>query len=88
MVQTEQQYICIHQCLLVVLEGKEGTEREIHDNQGYEGMYSLLTIRFTEKWLSSKACKHVLCWLLNAGAKKNPTTHGGSHGLQFVPVVK
>lgn len=36
MVQTEQQYICIHQCLLVVLEGKEGTEREIHDNQGYE----------------------------------------------------
>lgn len=37
MVQTEQQYICIHQCLLVVLEGKEGTEREIHDNPGYEG---------------------------------------------------
>lgn len=37
MVQTEQQYICVHQCLLVVLEGKEGTEREIHDNQGYEG---------------------------------------------------
>ncbi|XP_038120480.1 tyrosine-protein phosphatase 10D isoform X6 [Culex quinquefasciatus] len=36
MVQTEQQYICIHQCLLVVLEGKEGTEREIHDNPGYE----------------------------------------------------
>ena len=23
MVQTEQQYICIHQCLLAVLEGKE-----------------------------------------------------------------
>lgn len=37
MVQTEQQYICVHQCLLVVLEGQEGTEREIHDNQGYEG---------------------------------------------------
>ncbi|XP_062554355.1 tyrosine-protein phosphatase 10D isoform X3 [Armigeres subalbatus] len=36
MVQTEQQYICVHQCLLVVLEGQEGTEREIHDNQGYE----------------------------------------------------
>ncbi|XP_055611561.1 tyrosine-protein phosphatase 10D isoform X3 [Uranotaenia lowii] len=36
MVQTEQQYICIHQCLMAVLEGKEGSEREIHDNQGYE----------------------------------------------------
>lgn len=41
MVQTEQQYICIHQCLLAVLEGKENIgqpPREIHDNQGYEGM--------------------------------------------------
>lgn len=39
MVQTEQQYICIHQCLMAVLEGKENTgpPREIHDNQGYEG---------------------------------------------------
>lgn len=40
MVQTEQQYICIHQCLLAVLEGKENisqTPREIYDNQGYEG---------------------------------------------------
>ena len=39
MVQTEQQYICIHQCLMAVLEGKENTAppREIHDNQGYEG---------------------------------------------------
>ncbi|XP_044737307.1 tyrosine-protein phosphatase 10D-like isoform X2 [Chrysoperla carnea] len=38
MVQTEQQYICIHQCLLAVLEGKEltGPPREIHDNQGFE----------------------------------------------------
>ncbi|XP_071056638.1 tyrosine-protein phosphatase 10D isoform X2 [Onthophagus taurus] len=38
MVQTEQQYICIHQCLLAVLEGKEvgGTPREIHENQGFE----------------------------------------------------
>uniref|UniRef100_A0A0K8UW28 protein-tyrosine-phosphatase n=1 Tax=Bactrocera latifrons TaxID=174628 RepID=A0A0K8UW28_BACLA len=39
MVQTEQQYICIHQCLLAVLEGKEnivGPAREIHDNEGYE----------------------------------------------------
>jgi len=40
MVQTEQQYICIHQCLLAVLEGKEnivGPAREMHDNEGYEG---------------------------------------------------
>ena len=39
MVQTEQQYICIHQCLMAVLEGNEnnGPQREIHDNQGYEG---------------------------------------------------
>lgn len=41
MVQTEQQYICIHQCLMAVLEGKENTgpPREIHDNQGYEGVW-------------------------------------------------
>jgi hypothetical protein len=39
MVQTEQQYICIHQCLLAVLEGDEGQTppREIHHNQGFEG---------------------------------------------------
>lgn len=40
MVQTEQQYICIHQCLLTVLEGKENLispPREIYDNEGYEG---------------------------------------------------
>jgi cadherin 5 type 2 (VE-cadherin) len=39
MVQTEQQYICIHQCLLAVLEGNEnlGHPWEIHDNQGFEG---------------------------------------------------
>lgn len=38
MVQTEQQYICIHQCLLAVLEGNEGQgpQREIHHNQGFE----------------------------------------------------
>lgn len=40
MVQTEQQYICIHQCLLAVLEGKDlsSSPREIHENQGFEGM--------------------------------------------------
>ncbi|CAG7729269.1 unnamed protein product [Allacma fusca] len=39
MVQTEQQYICVHQCLLVVLDGKENdipSPREIHSNDGYE----------------------------------------------------
>lgn len=52
MVQTEQQYICIHQCLLAVLEGKENIispPREIHDNQGYEGkfiLYKFLPIKF------------------------------------------
>lgn len=42
MVQTEQQYICIYQCLMAVLEGKENImsqPREIHDNQGYEGKF-------------------------------------------------
>lgn len=40
MVQTEQQYICIHQCLLAVLEGKEnivGPARVMDDNEGFEG---------------------------------------------------
>ena len=39
MVQTEQQYICVHQCLLAVLEGKENDipPRETHSNDGYEG---------------------------------------------------
>ena len=38
MVQTEQQYICIHQCLLAVLEGRENDPpmHEIHDNEGFE----------------------------------------------------
>lgn len=40
MVQNEQQYICIHQCLLCVLEGNEdmmdALRPEVHDNQGYE----------------------------------------------------
>ncbi|XP_059474266.1 tyrosine-protein phosphatase 10D [Neocloeon triangulifer] len=38
MVQTEQQYICIHQCLLAVLEGKENDfgPREIHENEGFD----------------------------------------------------
>ncbi|KAJ3656256.1 hypothetical protein Zmor_015345 [Zophobas morio] len=47
MVQTEQQYICIHQCLLAVLEGKElsGSPREIHENQGFEEMVTQLFSR-------------------------------------------
>ncbi|CAG0893051.1 unnamed protein product [Darwinula stevensoni] len=38
MVQTEQQYICIHQCLLAVLEGRENDipPREVHENEGFE----------------------------------------------------
>lgn len=40
MVQNEQQYICIHQCLMCVLEGKEdimdSPRPEAHDNQGFE----------------------------------------------------
>ena len=47
--QQQQQYICIHQCLLSVLEGKDmlmdSPRSEIHDNQGYDGecLRSLLT---------------------------------------------
>lgn len=43
MVQNEQQYICIHQCLLSVLEGNkqdlliESPSPQIRDNQAYEG---------------------------------------------------
>ncbi|ODM90168.1 Tyrosine-protein phosphatase 10D [Orchesella cincta] len=39
MVQTEQQYICIHQCLISVLEGRENDiplPREIKTNDGFE----------------------------------------------------
>lgn len=40
MVQNEQQYICIHQCLLCVLEKKEDVleigRPEAHDNKGYD----------------------------------------------------
>lgn len=46
MVQTEQQYICIHQCLLAVLEGQDttGPPREIHDNQGFEGEFTIFAL--------------------------------------------
>ncbi|KAK2713833.1 hypothetical protein QYM36_009647 [Artemia franciscana] len=46
MVQTEQQYVCIYQCILSVLEGRVNdqepplqplTPRELHDNHAYEG---------------------------------------------------
>ncbi|GBL87883.1 Tyrosine-protein phosphatase 10D [Araneus ventricosus] len=39
MVQNEQQYICIHQCLMCVLDGNEDLDplrQEVHENQGYE----------------------------------------------------
>ena len=56
MVQTEQQYICIHQCLMAVLEGKENTAppREIHDNQGYEGKCHF---KIMDNFLLSDTCK-------------------------------
>lgn len=60
MVQTEQQYICIHQCLLAVLEGKENLfspPREIHDNEGYEGKCI--------EWVNVNTTKRVFvinCW--------------------------
>lgn len=51
MVQTEQQYICIHQCLMAVLEGNENISNmqrgELHDNQGYEGKCTRPTHRCT-----------------------------------------
>lgn len=40
----QQQYICIHQCLLAVLEGEDlmdSPRQEIHDNQGYEGKHEV-----------------------------------------------
>ena len=39
MVQTEQQYICIHQCLLAVLQHgvNDLPPVEIHDNPGFDG---------------------------------------------------
>lgn len=48
MVQTEQQYICIHQCLLAVLEGEDspGPTREVHHNPGFEG--EILSAKFFE----------------------------------------
>lgn len=39
MVQNEQQYICIHECLLNSLEGKEDLyiEPQLMDNPGFDG---------------------------------------------------
>lgn len=50
MVQTETQYICIHQCLLTVLEGKENTNpiTATHVNQGYDGKFTLLRFEILE----------------------------------------
>ncbi|CAH0561415.1 unnamed protein product [Brassicogethes aeneus] len=62
MVQTEQQYICIHQCLLAVLEGTEltGSPREIHENQGFEEM--------VDHFLSR--CKNFFCGSGKSGEGK------------------
>lgn len=39
----QQQYICIHQCLMCVLDGNEDVmdpmRQEVHENQGYEGRF-------------------------------------------------
>jgi receptor-type tyrosine-protein phosphatase beta len=72
MVQTEQQYICIHQCLLAVLEGKElsGSPREIHENQGFEEMVSQLFSR----------CKKLLFCGSGKGVGGNSATVGPSLG--------
>ena len=42
MVQNEQQYICIHECLLNSLEGKEDLhiEPQLLDNPGFDGKLS------------------------------------------------
>lgn len=59
MVQTEQQYICIHQCLMAVLEGNENISNmqrgELHDNQGYEGMFAALPTHITHP-ANASAC--------------------------------
>ncbi|KAI2798555.1 hypothetical protein BLOT_010530 [Blomia tropicalis] len=48
MVQNEQQYICIHECLLSVIEGREDildlTRLEMHENPGYEDFLLLLLL--------------------------------------------
>lgn len=66
MVQTEQQYICIHQCLLAVLEGRENMSpsREIHENQGYEGMFCYPTQSDLKNFLAALE----LAQLLNLAA--------------------
>jgi len=56
MVQTEQQYICVHHCLLTVLEGKENeitSTREMHANDGYEGEYYLANWSFVESLIDN-----------------------------------
>lgn len=64
MVQTESQYICIHRCLLLVLEGKENTNRitATHVNQGYDGK-SLGPFQFDEFIHSSDVSKDILHWI-------------------------
>ena len=56
MVQNEQQYICIHQCLLAVLEGRENDQlpKEIHDNHGFDG--KLPNLIFKTEFKASTNC--------------------------------
>lgn len=71
MVQTEQQYICIYQCLMAVLEGKENImspPREIHDNQGYEGKPN---VQQQQKLTKTKKFPVILCATSKCEKKKH-----------------
>lgn len=65
MVQTESQYICIHQCLLTVLEGKENTNpiTATHVNQGYDGKL-IGTSQFAQLIHSSDMSRNILHWIV------------------------
>ncbi|XP_076311183.1 tyrosine-protein phosphatase 10D-like isoform X2 [Tachypleus tridentatus] len=67
MVQNEQQYICVHQCLLCVLEGKEDiivapNRPEVHDNHGFEGECNMLG--YSRKGFNFN-CYHWFCFPLS-----------------------
>lgn len=74
MVQTEQQYICIHQCLMAVLEGNENNlpPREIHDNQGYEGECWLQDYLTNNSWCKGLWLKFKLQLKLKLSLTNNP----------------
>ena len=77
MVQNEQQYICIHQCLMVVIQGLEGMgipgrTMEMHTNRAFEGKLwtdltniLLLGLGAALKPLDLTVCFSVLYSLIN-----------------------